>query len=98
MNRFQFAGGGGGGGGRGGGGGGGRGGGGAAEQAPAATPTIDPCSGGAPGGGGGGGRGGGGLAAGMAPGVYRVTLAIGGRDVDSKTFRVLEDVWLNENR
>ena len=102
MNRFQWTfatdgGGGGGGGGRGGGGRGGGGGAGAGDPAqPPPAPGSQPCSGGDGGGGGRGGRGGGGLAGGMAPGVYRVTLAIGGRDVDSKTFRVLEDVWVNE--
>jgi len=97
LNRFQWAfagdqppGGGGGGGGRGGGGQ-------AAQPAPASTgPT--PCAGGAGGGGrgfgGGGGRGGGGGA--MGPGVYRVTLAIAGREVGVQTFNVIDDIWLNE--
>jgi len=46
-----------------------------------------------PGGGGGGGFGGGG---GIGPGVYKVTLTIGGAAVASQTFSVLEDIWLNE--
>ena len=49
--------------------------------------------GGRGGGGGGGGRGGGG---GIGPGVYKVTLTVNGKDVGSQTFRILEDVWLNE--
>ncbi len=43
---------------------------------------------------GGGGRGGGGAT--IRPGVYRVTLTVGGKDVGSQTFNVIEDVWLNE--
>ena len=111
LNRFQWAltpntaaGGGGGGfagGGGAGGGGGGRGGRGAAAAPDpnAAPPAPTPCAGGGGaggrgfGGGGGGGRGGFG---GIGPGVYRVTLAIDGKDVASQTFSVLEDVWLNE--
>jgi hypothetical protein len=88
-----------------GGGGGGRGGRGAAaapdpNAAPAAPPAPTPCAGGGGaggrgfGGGGGGGRGG--FGGGIGPGVYRVTLAIEGKDVASQTFSVLEDVWLNE--
>jgi hypothetical protein len=46
------------------------------------------------GGGGGGGRGGGG--GGARPGVYKVTLTVNGKDADSQTFKLLEDVWLNE--
>lgn len=45
-------------------------------------------------GGGGGGRGGGGGGAEAAPGVYRVTLTVGGREAGSATFSVLEDVWM----
>jgi photosystem II stability/assembly factor-like uncharacterized protein len=30
------------------------------------------------------------------PGTYRVSLSVGGRDIGSQTFRVLEDIWLNE--
>lgn len=95
LNRYQWAltpDGAGGGGGRGG-FGGGRGQEAAAPAAPAAGP--EPCAAPAGGGGrgfGGGGRGGGG--GGIGPGVYRVTLAIDGKDVDSKTFNVLEDVWM----
>jgi uncharacterized membrane protein YgcG len=46
------------------------------------------------GGGGGGGRGGGG--GGRQPGVYKVTLTVGGKEIGSQTFKVLEDVWMNE--
>jgi hypothetical protein len=77
-----------GGGGRGGGGGGGRGGAGAATP-PAGPPPITPCTQG-----GGGGRGGGGGGAG-APGVYRVSLSIGGSEVGAQTFSVLDDIWMN---
>jgi hypothetical protein len=99
LNRFQWTfttdGGGGGGGGRGGGGGGGgRGGGGDAPQQPPA-PYSEPCAD-DDGGGGRGGRGGGGGGGGLQPGVYRVTLNVGGRDVGSQTFSILEDVWMNE--
>jgi hypothetical protein len=72
----------------------------AAEGAPAAPPAPagpTPCSAvGTVAGraGGGGGRGGAGGV--IRPGVYRVTLAIGGKDVTSQTFNVVEDVWLNE--
>jgi hypothetical protein len=31
-----------------------------------------------------------------APGTYRVSVSVGGREIGSQTFRVLEDVWLNE--
>jgi hypothetical protein len=98
MNRFQWgltsdAGGGGGRGGFGGGGGAAAGG---AAPAPAG-PTM--CSaaaggGGRGGGGGGGGRGGGG--GGIQPGVYKVTLSVAGKEVGSQTFKVIEDIWLNE--
>jgi hypothetical protein len=50
-------------------------------------------------GGGGGGGGGGGCPGGgrMAPeGTYRVTVNVGGLDVGSQVFKVLEDIWLNE--
>lgn len=30
------------------------------------------------------------------PGTYRVTVTVGGRDIGSRVFRVLEDIWLNE--
>ncbi len=77
-----------------GGGGGGRGG--QQAQAPAAAaagPT--PCA--APAGGGGrGGFGGGGFGGGIGPGVYRVTLSIGGKQIGAETFNILEDVWLNQ--
>jgi photosystem II stability/assembly factor-like uncharacterized protein len=50
------------------------------------------------GGGGGGGRGGnpcqGARTAGV--GTYRVVVNVGGKDIGSQTFRVLEDIWLNE--
>jgi hypothetical protein len=102
LNRFQWAmtdnaspaGGGGGGGGGGNFGGGGAGGG--APQAPAGPQVCGAGAGGGGGrggGGGGGGRGGGG---GIGPGVYKVTLTVNGKDVGSQTFRILEDVWLNE--
>jgi hypothetical protein len=85
-----------GGGGGGGFGGGGAGGGGApAPVAPGMGACgVVPTGGGRGGGGGGGGRGGGGGA--IQPGVYKVTLTIGGKEMGAQTFRVLEDVWLNE--
>jgi hypothetical protein len=102
----------GGGGGRGGGGGGGAAGGGAAPAGPpppdAKTTPCDPQAlaqavqiflggaGGGRGGGGGGGGGFGGAGGGTGPGVYKVTLSVGGKEVGSQTFRILEDVWLNE--
>jgi hypothetical protein len=52
--------------------------------------------GGRGGGGGGGGGFGGGGGGGVGPGVYKVTLSVNGKEVGSQTFRVLEDVWLNE--
>ena len=30
------------------------------------------------------------------PGTYRVTVSVGGREVGSQTFRVLEDIWLGD--
>jgi len=50
------------------------------------------------GGGGGGGRGGNVCqGARTAPaGTYKVTVTVGGKEVGSQTFRVLEDIWLNE--
>ena len=30
------------------------------------------------------------------PGTYRVTVAMGGREIANQTFKVLEDIWLNE--
>jgi hypothetical protein len=45
-------------------------------------------------GGGGGGRGGGNAGPEADAGVYRVTLTVGGREVGSATFSVLEDVWM----
>ncbi len=100
LNRFQWAltqdegqaGRGGGRGGRGGGAGGGAG----AGPAPAATGPV-PCSGPPAGGrggfgGGGGGRGGGG--GGVEPGVYKVTVSVGGKEIGSETFKVLEDIWM----
>ncbi len=103
LNRFQWAlagdpAGGGGGGRAGGGAGGGRGQ--AAAPAPAATPaapaTPTSCTAGAGGGGRGGGGGGfgGGGGGGIGVGVYRVSLAIAGREVGTQTFNVLEDIWL----
>ena len=35
-------------------------------------------------------------AAACGAGVYRVTLTVGGKDVGTQTFSILEDVWLNE--
>jgi hypothetical protein len=82
-------------------GGGGRGGrGGAPEPAatPAApagpTPCAAPAGGGGRGGGGFGGFGGGG--GGIGPGVYRVTVAVAGKEIGSQTFSILEDIWLNK--
>jgi hypothetical protein len=49
-------------------------------------PQVGSCAGGGGGGGGGGG---------IAPGPYRVTLTLGGREVGSHTFNVLEDIWMN---
>ena len=54
---------------------------------------------GAGGGGGGGGGRGGGICQGArpaGPGTYRVTVNVGGKDVGTQTFRVLEDIWLGE--
>jgi hypothetical protein len=66
----------------------------AAPAAPAGPqPCNAPVGGGGRGFGGGGGRGGGG-GGGIGPGVYRVTLAINGQDVDTKTFSVLDDIWM----
>lgn len=77
-----------------GGGGGGRQGGGQAPAAAPATPAgPTPCA--APAGGGGrGGFGGGG--GGIGPGVYKVTLSVGGKEVGSEMFNILEDTWLND--
>jgi len=82
----------------GGGGGGGRQGGGQAAQAPAApaapagpTPCAAPAGGGGRGGGGFGGGGGG-----IGPGVYKVSLSIGGKEIGTHTFTIIEDVWLNQ--
>jgi photosystem II stability/assembly factor-like uncharacterized protein len=49
-------------------------------------------------GGGGGGFGGGCQGGGRVaqPGVYKVTVTVGGKDIGSQTMRVLEDIWLNE--
>ena len=30
------------------------------------------------------------------PGVYKVTVSVGGKEVGSQTVKVLEDIWLNE--
>ena len=50
------------------------------------------------GGGGGGGRGGGVCqgAQSLGVGTYRVSVSVGGREIGNQTFRVLEDIWLNE--
>jgi hypothetical protein len=104
LNRFQWAmsgdaGGGAGGGGFGGGGRGGRGG--QAAEAPAAPTGPTPCApaggggGRGFGGGGGGGRGGGG-GGGIGPGIYRVALSVGGKEIGTQTFAILEDIWLHE--
>jgi hypothetical protein len=56
-------------------------------------------TGGGVGGGGGGGGRGGGVCQGArvaSAGTYKVTVSVGGRDVGSQTFKVLEDIWLNE--
>lgn len=60
--------------------------------------AVQGAGGGGRGGGGGGGFGGGGCAGGspMRVGTYRVTVSVGGRDIGSNVFRVLEDIWLNE--
>ena len=101
LNRFQWAlestaaGRGQGGGGRGNRGGGAAAAGGGAQGAGAAGPIActAPAGGGGRGfGGGGGGRGGGG--GGVEPGVYKVTVNVGGKDIGSETFKVLEDIWL----
>jgi len=103
LNRFQWTMTGDAGAGGGGGGGGGRGGGrGAAPAAEAPAPTgpqpCAPAGGGGGrgfGGGGGGGRGGGG-GGGIGPGIYRVALSVGGKEIGTQSFAILEDVWLNE--
>lgn len=61
------------------------------------TPIAAP-QGGGRGGGGGGGFGGGCQGGGRAatPGVYKLTVNVGGKDIGSQTFKVLEDIWLNE--
>jgi hypothetical protein len=47
------------------------------------------------GGGGGGGRGGaGGCASSVRTGPYRVTVNVGGKDIGSNVFRVLDDIWM----
>jgi hypothetical protein len=53
-------------------------------------------AGGGRGGGGGGGFGGGGCQGGAQarPGPYRVTVNVGGRDIGTNVFRVLEDIWM----
>jgi len=60
------------------------------------TPIASPQGGRQGGGGGGFGGGcqGGGRAA--TPGVYKVTVNVGGKDIGTQTFKVLEDIWLNE--
>ena len=62
------------------------------------TPIATPAGGGRGGGGGGGGFGGGCQGGGRAaqPGVYKVTVNVGGKDIGTQTFRILEDIWLNE--
>jgi photosystem II stability/assembly factor-like uncharacterized protein len=76
-----------------GGGGGGRGGQQAQQQAPQGPQPCNAAGAGGGRGGFGGGFGGGG---GIGPGVYRVTLSIGGKQVGSETFNIVEDVWMNE--
>ena len=46
--------------------------------------------------GGGGGRGGGGGGPQARAGVYKVTLSVGGKEIQSQNVRVLEDIWLNQ--
>jgi hypothetical protein len=61
------------------------------------TPIAAPPTGGR--GGGGGGFGGGGCQGGgrMAqPGVYKVSVSVGGKEIGAHNFKVLEDIWLNE--
>lgn len=62
------------------------------------TPLVTPTGGGRGGGGGGGGFGGGCQGGGRAatPGVYKVTVSVAGKEIGSQTFKVLEDIWLNE--
>jgi len=38
----------------------------------------------------------GGGGGGTGPGVYKVTLTVNGKEAGSQTFRLIEDVWLNE--
>jgi photosystem II stability/assembly factor-like uncharacterized protein len=62
-----------------------------------ATPAAGGNQGGGRGGGGGGGGGFGGGGCRLAtPGVYKVSLTIGGKEVGTQNVRVLEDIWLNE--
>ncbi|MGE3344643.1 MAG: WD40/YVTN/BNR-like repeat-containing protein [Vicinamibacterales bacterium] len=77
-----------------GGGGGGRGGQQAQQQQAPQGPQ--PCNAAGAGGGRGGFGGGFGGGGGIGPGVYRVTLSIGGKQVGAETFTIVEDVWLNE--
>jgi hypothetical protein len=42
-----------------------------------------------------GGRGGGGGGRQATPGIYKVTLTVGGKDAGTQTLRVLEDTFLN---
>ncbi len=60
------------------------------------TPIAAPPTGGR---GGGGGFGGGGCQGGgrlAQPGVYKVSVNVGGKEIGAQTFRVLEDIWLSE--
>lgn len=81
--------------GRGGRGGEAGGGAGAEAQAPRPAPGTQAC--GAPPPDNGRGRGGfgrGGFGVGVLPGVYKVTLNVDGKDVENRTFSVLEDTWM----
>ena len=37
-----------------------------------------------------------GAARSAGPGTYRVSVSVGGREIGNQTFRILEDIWLNE--
>jgi len=62
------------------------------------TPIAAPAGGRGGGGGGGGGFGGGCQGGGRmaTPGIYKVTVNVGGKDIGSQTVKVLEDIWLND--
>lgn len=61
----------------------------------AGASTIVVAQGRGGGGGGGGGRGGFG-GGGIGPGIYRVAVTAGGKEIGAQTFAILEDTWLNE--